>query len=315
MTKTVVKSLFMLLVLALPACTGLVTPDVGSDHEFSMQFGGLKRRYDVHLPAGYDGKTALPVVIYLHGGGGNISGSRNDGWIETANANKFILVSPAGTGELPNRLLTWNAGQWAGGACCGWAYEHQVDDVGFVLTVIDEVSKAYSVDSQRVYVTGMSNGAMLAYRIACEQTDQVAAVAVVASPGIPDGCAPTRPVAVMHIHGTADPCVPYDGGPGGGCARNNRTFEAMPAQAMVDTWRELYSCEANPAITYQNGQASCLTYGPCLGNTEVRFCTIQGGGHTWPDGPQYLPVEIIGPTNGDMGNGQIWEFLSRFKVP
>jgi polyhydroxybutyrate depolymerase len=182
------------------------------------------------------------------------------------------------------------------------------------ITLIDTLPTKFHVDTSRIYITGISNGGMLAYRLACELADKIAAVAVVAPPAIPEGCQPSRPVPVMHIHGTADPCMPYDGGPGGKCIRNSKLFETPGAQAMIDAWREMYACEPEPTTTFARGSAVCETYSPCLGVAQVTLCTIEGGGHTWPSGPQYLPERLVGPTYTDMTNKQLWEFLSEFKL-
>lgn len=301
------------LFLLLPACS-VIQLIGGADHELYLYHDDIKRRYDVYLPEGYNTIKAAPVVIYLHGGGGNVSGARNDGWVETADSQGFVLVSPAGTGEDPKRLLTWNAGSWSTGSCCGYAYENHIDDVGFIAQLIETLPTKFNVDTSRIYITGISNGGMLAYRLACELADKIAAVAVVAPPAIPADCQPSRPVPVMHIHGTADPCVPYDGGPGGKCIRDSNLFETPGALAMIDTWRTLYACAEEPTVTFARGNATCLTYSPCLGIAQVSLCTVEGGGHTWPSGPQYLTARLVGPTYDDMSNKQLWDFLSQFKL-
>ena len=304
---------FPALFLLLSACSWIQIID-GADNELYLYHDDIKRRYDVYLPEGYNEITPSPVVIYLHGGGGNVDGARNDGWVETADRNGFVLVSPAGTGTDPKRLLTWNAGSWPGGTCCGYAYEQDIDDVGFIAQLIETLPTKFNIDTNRIYITGISNGGMLAYRLTCELADKIAAVAAVAPPAIPEGCKPSRPVPVMHIHGTADPCVPYDGGPGGKCIRDSNLFETPGALAMSDAWRTMYACAAEPTVTYARGNATCQNYSPCLGVAQFTLCTIEGGGHTWPDGPQYLPERLVGPAYSDMTNKQVWDFLSQFKL-
>jgi polyhydroxybutyrate depolymerase len=305
--------IIIILSLLLSACSAILE-FTGADYELYLYRNEIKRRYDVYLPEGYNENKATPLVIYLHGGGGNVEGARNDGWNKAANLNGFILVSPAGSGPDPKRLLTWNAGSWEGGTCCGYAYENNIDDVGFISQLIDTLPTKYNVDTSRIYITGISNGGMMAYRLVCELADKIAAVAVVAPPAIPQGCQPSRPVPIMHIHGTADPCVPYDGGPGGKCIRDTNIFETPGAVAMVDTWREMYACTEDSTQTFARGKASCITYSPCLGKAAVSLCTLQDAGHTWPGGPQYLPKRLIGSTSDDLGNAAIWKFLSQFQI-
>jgi polyhydroxybutyrate depolymerase len=308
-------ALLFFLSLALSACDTIFPPESGEDLNFTLKQGELTRRYAVHLPLDYRPDQAYPVVIYLHGGGGSLNSATNDHWPSASDAYGFILLVPAGTGQLPNRLLTWNAGEWAGGSCCDYAFANQVDDVEFIRMMLDDVQQRHLLDTKRIYVTGMSNGAMLAYRLACEMSEQIAAVAAVAAPAVPDGCTPTRPIAVLHIHGTADPCTPYYGGFSGACARNTIGFDSMPAQEVVDFWVESNACASVPETSYQNGRAACDTYRACAGGVEVSFCTLEGGGHTWPGGAQYLPADKIGPVSRDLSNTQIWEFFNRFSLP
>jgi polyhydroxybutyrate depolymerase len=220
----------------------------------------------------------------------------------------FILVIPAGTGPIPDKLLTWNSGVWDGGDCCGYAAENNVDDVGFLSKVIDRVKKRFNVDQDRVYATGISNGGMMSYRLACELSDKIAAVAAVASPAVPADCNPSRPVSIMHIHGTADPCTPFSGGmTDGGIGR--KKFRAQSAKEMADFWVKKNGCPASFEVSYRHGKARCIKYGPCRDATEIILCTIEGGGHTWPSGSQYLPVNRIGPVSYDISFDQIWEFF------
>jgi polyhydroxybutyrate depolymerase len=166
---------------------------------------GRERSYIVYVPPGYDPARATPVVLVFHGGGGHAENARMmTGFDAVADAAGFIVVYPNGTGRLPDRLLTWN-----GGRCCGYALEQNVDDVGFVRALLADLGTVVNVDARRIYAAGMSNGAIMSYRLACELADVIAAIGPVAATQNLDACTPARPVPVLHIHGDADKHAPY----------------------------------------------------------------------------------------------------------
>ena len=287
---------------------------ISGNFDFSMIFDGEQRTYKVHVPMGYDATSPMPLVIFLHGGGGSNESMYNEGIDKYSDTHKFIVVAPNGTSRLKNKLLTWNAGIWSGGECCGYAANKHIDDVGFISALIDEIGAKFSIDGMRIFATGISNGGMMAYRLACELPGKIAAVAPVAPPAIPQGCSPARPISIMHIHGTADPCSPYNGGAGGGCLLNtDTTFTALSAREMVDFWIGQDNITSNPTTIFQKGKAACTSQSN--ENIEVEFCSVEGGGHTWPDGNQYMPVGRIGPVSHDISFDQIWEFFARHQLP
>src|SRR5581483_1221143 len=138
-----------------------------------------------------------PVVLAFHGGGSNAMQMADFcGLNAKADGAGFIVAYPEGSGRLA-RDHTWN-----GGNCCGYAMEQKVDDVGFVRVLLDDLAWRARIDTKRVYATGMSNGAVMAYRLASELADRIAAIAPVAGPMGTATCKPSRPVSVMHFHGT-----------------------------------------------------------------------------------------------------------------
>jgi len=176
----------------------------------TLTYDGRERSYIVHVPPGYDPARPTPVVLVFHGGGGNAENARMmTGFDAGADAAGFIVVYPNGTGRRSDRLLTWN-----GGRCCGYAMEQNVDDVGFVRALLADLGPVANVDARRIYATGMSNGAIMSYRLACELADVVAAIGLVAATQNLDACTPSRPAPVLHIHGDADIHAPYAGGVG-----------------------------------------------------------------------------------------------------
>lgn len=242
---------------------------VGTTTVASIVVGGATRSFRVHVPP--TPKQPAPVVLVLHGGGG--SGEQ----IETKSAEMdpiadregFVAVYPDGTGA----LKTWN-----GGNCCGKAVQDGIDDVAFVSALLDDLASKLCVDERRVFATGMSNGAIFAHRLACELSSRIAAIAPVAGTiGVPT-CAPTRPVPILHVHGTSDGHVPWDGGVG--CGPSVTSFVSVPTS--MEGWRARNGCGATSAITFAQGDGTCTGYDGCAAATVL--CAIDGGGHSWPGG-------------------------------
>lgn len=278
---------------------------------FTLKHDGIAREYDVRLPRSYSPETPMAVVFYFHGGGGSKRAAYRDGVDTYADKFGFILVVPSGTGPFKDKLFTWNSGRWSGwiseGECCGHAGKNNIDDVGFISKVIDEVRGNFSVDENRVYAMGISNGAMMSYRLACELPDKIAAVAAVAPPAVPGICSSSvKPVPIIHIHGTADPCSLYNGGECDSCA-GSKGFVAQSASEMISFWLKKNGCLEQRETVYAKGAAVCLGYQKCI--KPVEFCAIEGGGHTWPSGAQYAPASKIGQVSYDISFDQIWDFF------
>ncbi len=177
----------------------------------SIFFDGRYRTYLLHLPSGYNGNDPLAMIIAMHGGFGSAANLQNQSQLSVkADASNFIVVYPEGV-KSPLKIRTWNAG-W----CCGWASRTNVNDVGFISALIDTLIEKYAVDAKRVYATGMSNGGFMAYRLACELPDKIAATAPVAASMSMTDCTPSRPVPVIHFHSYLDKNAPYPGGIGEG---------------------------------------------------------------------------------------------------
>jgi polyhydroxybutyrate depolymerase len=309
-TKHLIRHACFLVILSLLLCLTSIDAqnNIKEDPHFSLSHDGITRFYNVHLPPDYNKNKSLPVVIYLHGGGGSLRAAYQDGVDKAADKFGFILVIPNGTGPIPDRLLTWNGGKWESDECCGYASDHNIDDVGFIAKMIKEVEAKFNVAKKKIYATGISNGGLMSYRLACELSDQIAAIAPVAPPATPRECSPSRPVSVMHIHGTADPCAPFDGGTTGKCI-GIRTFRAQSAFTVVSFWEKSNKCSTILETVYQKGKAVCKKYTGCQDGSDVELCTVEGMGHAWPSGWQYFPTERIGPVSYDMSFDQIWEFF------
>lgn len=262
-----------------------------SDHV--LEHGGLRRAFRVHLPGRLPLRAA--VVIQLHGGGGNGVGlDRLTRFHELADRERFAVVSPNGYGHY------WNDGRVA---------ESTVDDVGFIATLIDHLAQWLPVDRRRVYVAGISNGAMLAARLAADIPDRIAAFAQVAgtvAADAPQWWQPDRPVPFLQIHGTADPLVPYGGGP---VVVRRRRGPDPGAVLGVDAWAQLIAAHNRAVGPEIDGPVR--RWRGASPQADVEFWRVDGGGHTWPGGFQYLPERIVGPTSHAFdATAAIWRFLS-----
>jgi len=208
----------------------------------------------------------VPLVVALHGGlqpAERLAAST--GLASDGPAQGFAVAFPEGFRR------AWNAGR-----CCGGAARLRIDDVGFVTAIIDRAIGEHGVDPTRVFVTGISNGGHLAYRLAVERSDRIAAIAPVAASLVCDG-RPGEPVSLLHIHGTGDRFVPFGGGIG---ARSLDPTDYAPAREMVDRWRTWMGCSAAAVVTRTAAVTTETWSGPA--GVEVALTTIDGGGHLWP---------------------------------
>lgn len=250
------------------------------DYENSIIVGSEKRSYLVHVPQGYNGQS-LPVVIVFHGGLANAKLSQwNARMVEKGDKDQFFVVYPHGSNGIGKHLLTWNAG-----TCCGLASKENADDIGFVRALIDRLISEYAVDPARIFVTGMSNGGMMAYRVACELSDLVAAAAPV------EGCmlsntsmTATHPISIVAFNGTEDRVVPYSGGAG---SFFGYKIKCPSAKDSIHSWAEHNHCYPL-AQKEESGDVIKETYTGGDDGTEVCLYTLKAG-HTWPGGRSKFP--------------------------
>ena len=310
MKRSIVTLLFSTLALVACARTRIAnTPTAPSARTFipgdstqSLTLAGRERASLVHLPPAI-GNSPLPLVIVLHGGGGNAaSAAKMTGLSALGDKANFIVVYPDGTGRLDDRLLTWNAGN-----CCGYALDNQVDDAGFIRALIEKLARDYPIDARRVYATGISNGGMMAYRLACELSDQIAAIAPVAG-ALNVECKPTQPVSVIAFHDTNDQNVPFNGGAGSKSIDPHPRTDQSVAYAMV-FWAQRDSCGATPTRD-ERGNIVHDTYASCANGTGVELYTVKGGGHAWPGGDR-LTVLLDAPAKEISASAVMWEFFKQ----
>lgn len=230
-----------------------------------VEVDGNLRTYRVFAPPTIERSPSAGLVLALHDAfGGARSFPEVTQLDRAASAGNFVVVYPE------SLVGTWNAG-----SCCGRAVAEGVDDMAFLTAVLDEVMDTYPIDPGRVYAAGASNGAFMAYRMACEAPDRVTAIASVGGAMALEGCAPDQPVSVLAIHGTEDGHVPYEGGQTSGGPI------PVPAQPqLLAWWAELNGCGEDADIEV-DGPATTSSWGGCRAGRSVRLVTIEGGGHTW----------------------------------
>ncbi len=287
------------------------------------------RPYDLVLPDSYDGQTPVPLIVALHGGGGSKESAERTSCSEgqpddesclhvQAQGRGYAVVYPSGTpGGLFGNRRTWNAGGGVGDWRCasGKACEDGIDDVSYIRDLLDDVESRVEVDPGRVFATGLSNGGAMSHRLACEAADIFAAVAPVAGAmqlTTSDVCEPTSPVAVLDVHGTDDPCWKYDGGEPD-CPTGQRGKEHVSVQRTMDEWAAILHCQGDPleaAVPDTSDDGTTTTHVIWQGcDRPLEHLRIEGGGHAWPDGDQYLPERTIGVVPRDWGNERIWSFF------
>jgi polyhydroxybutyrate depolymerase len=223
----------------------------------------------------------------------------------------FVVVYPDGTGRF-RRFLTWNAG-----TCCGNAMIERVDDVGFVLAVLDDCARRTPIDRRRVYATGMSNGAMMAHRLAAAAPERFAAIAPVAGGMVYQRLGPGLAVPVLQIHSVDDPIALYHGGIGSTFPETRSRVLHPGVEEMVQRWADRDGCPAAPRVVETrraaNGQsATHLVWSPCRDGAEVGLWRLTGAGHVWPGAPAHMPRLLGTDTEVIDADQVIWDFVSRF---
>ncbi|HEX8805085.1 MAG TPA: PHB depolymerase family esterase [Acidimicrobiales bacterium] len=292
---------------------GCGTSRVGPGEEATtLLSGGSSRLYIQHVPPAHDGSTPLPLVIDLHG--------FNEGAVAHADYTRlgdygdeqgFVTITPQGRGQV-----------------AAWDTEPGSGDVVFIDDLLDRVEANLCIDLDRVYATGVSNGAMLASTLACDSSDRIAAIAPVAGVAAVPDCAPERPVPIAAFHGTDDPAVRYDGGFGPGVAElptpsdhgptsigASQPLADLPVPEVMDRWAELYGCDAGTEEEHVAEDVTLVTEA-CPGWSAVELYRVEGGGHTWPGArtvelaePLASAVVDAGRTSPVSANALMWAFF------
>ena len=266
----------------------------------SMIHNGIQRDYILYIPAIYDGSTDVPLVLNFHGYGSNANEQMFYGdFRDIADTEGFLLVHPQGT--IKNGDQQWNVGFLGNG--------NTTDDVGFTEALIDELANLYTINLDRVYATGMSNGGFMSFLLACQLSEKIAAVASVTgsmTPDTYDACNAQQPTPILQIHGTGDSNVLYNGDTW------TRSIEDV-----ISYWVNYNNCETSPTTTaltdinrLDGSTVEHIIYSGGDNGVTTEHMKIIGGGHTWPSSAITLPG-----TNQDINASmEIWHFFSRFDI-
>lgn len=270
----------------MPTVTPTSAPIQPMDAERTLSVNSLQRSYLIYIPPGLNDQQHVPLVFIFHGfGESGILARTYTRLDEIASANGFVLVYPNGSG--PSGAFSWN-----GAGCCGYADENQVDDLAFVRAIIADVRTLVSIDDKRIYAAGFSNGALLAYRLACEMSDTFAAIAPVGGLLLYNPCAPKQPVSVLHIHGLQDTRVPF--------TNSGQPFPS--GEQSVAIWVALNGC-TGPQIVEQTEFLTHTSYGPCAPGIAVELYTLNIG-HAWPSSLTIAPLSQT-----------VWNFFATHPKP
>jgi polyhydroxybutyrate depolymerase len=304
----------ILVVLVLLTACGQSGPPSGpanADAIGGVTAGGAVRAYLLHAPAPAP-PGRLPLVLAFHGGTSTPQGMAElTGLDRLADRDGFVVVYPAGIGR------SWNDGRGNTPAAT-----QGVDDVAFVRTLLDQLEARLPIDLGRVYATGISNGAIFSERLGCELSSRISAIAPVAgslATNLAPACHPALPVSMLAINGTADPLVPYGGGHVDGRGSGGDVISAPSAASL---WRGLDGCPGAavtsglPDRAHDGTSVTIQSWSGCAAGAAVELYTVEGGGHTWPGGPQYAPAALVGIASRQLDAGEvIWAFLAAHPRP
>lgn len=278
-----------------------------------INIGSLDRHYIAYIPKDYDGKKPVSLVIMLHGGGGTAKGAMEEtGWTGKADKEGFMVVFPEAVRHdesQPPRFLR-NPQFWNDGSGRAYSGRENIDDIGFFNALIDDLMLSYVIDEHKIFITGFSNGASMAYRAGIELSKRIAAIAPVSGhiwikpPGI------ERTVSVLSITGMADPLNPLYGGES--ITPWGDTEIKPPMADSVKTWAELVNCLGDPEVIRDENGVKTISYGKCGNSAEALFCTIDDLGHVWPGGKSLLHERIVGKGSDKLNaTDTIWEFFKK----
>ncbi|TGK95269.1 poly(3-hydroxybutyrate) depolymerase [Leptospira brenneri] len=280
------------------------------DYTFTFSHGEIPRYYKVHVPKTYSPNKTTPLLLVFHGGGGDMEIQSNDEYyhqISKSEENGHIVIFPNGYSKFKSgKIATWNAGN-----CCADARDKKIDDVGFIKEVLNHATKQLHIDTSKVYSTGMSNGAMMTYRLACEMTDKFAAITTVAGTDNTESCTPSKPISVLHIHAKDDDKVLFYGGAGNSFNDRSLVTDFVSVPKTISKWVGFNECNPVPKRVLEEPGVTCDEYGGCKNDVKVKLCVTESGGHSWPGGKK--PSLFFGsasPSKAIRANDVMWEFFN-----
>lgn len=274
------------------------------DYRFEIEHGGMTRLYRIHVPASYAPDTPTPLLFSFHGGGGNMDVQADDsyyGFVTGSERAGYIAVFPNGYSPFRSgKLATWNAG-----ICCAGARDKNIDDVGFVRQILKHLRQQLNIDERRIYATGMSNGALLSHRLACEMADTFRGIASVAGSDGTLHCQPTRGVDILEIHARDDEFVLFDGGAG---KDSKRLADFVAVPETVARWVRRNQCEPTARRVLDRPGVRCEAYSGCRDGVRVQLCVTDTGGHSWPGGRKVRTGEA--GSTALSATDYMWEFFN-----
>lgn len=276
-----------------------------STSEYSVLNGNETRKYIVHVPTSYDSSQKTPLVLFFHGGEGDMtSASQNYGWQQKSEQSGFIIAFLNGASPLPNgKLATWNAGN-----CCSYARNQNSNDVGFAQAAIADLKNKFNIDADRIFATGFSNGGMLSHRLACEMSGTFRAIAAVAGTDNTVSCSPSQPISILHIHALDDDHVLFNGGAGAVFTNPSQVTDFTSVADTITRWVNRNNMNASGTRVLTVPGAYCDLYTSSQNSTEVKLCVTETGGHSWPGSAQSIATQAIS------GNDMIWSFFQSQSV-
>ncbi len=312
------------------AATPELAPMAGS-YTFHLTYGGRARDYRLHVPPAASSGQPLPLVLNLHGATQNgFLEELQTGMDNSADQNGYLVAYPDGTRiskvltpdpVAKNAQYGWNAGQ-----CCGLPVTRHINDVGFLEKVIADIAAQTPVDLRRVYMTGISNGGMMAYAMASEASDHVAAVSSISGQVELPTIHPSRPVPTLEFHSLDDPIAKWAGVP------NQDPRLRLSVMEGIDQWVKADGCTSRAVtgttIVGATGSISAgetatpVTYRGCRAGTEVALWRFTGSGHVWPGsllntGPK--STWLLGGVGRGIvlvdANEAMWQFFQRYQIP
>src|SRR3990172_5864819 len=307
------RILAFIVMLVVPLLISVVFYKFFYSRDFKFTYNGTPRSYRLHIPGGTDPSLKMPLIIVLHGLGDNPWIMEvHTGLSRLADRHQFMVVYPYGTGGLQNKYMSWNAG-----SCCATAMVEDIDDVGFINALTDNLVSRYSVDPDRIYLTGYSNGAMLVHRLAAQTPGKFAAASVV-SGSIAGASYPTfkyyslpspkRPFPIIMFHGEEDQVVPFAGG--------ENVYSLQPGLAKFSSFSDTLAYWANanhcplPEITKPASGVTLRNYSDCETGEAVLGYSLSNRGHIWPGS---IVEGLIYGNAGRLDAGEIsWEFFQKY---
>lgn len=274
-----------------------------------IEIKGMARYYNLYVPKNFNSNKSYPLVFNLHGGAGDMniqSEDKNYQQLSTADKYDYIAIMPNGYSDFASgRLATWNAGK-----CCGKARDINIDDISFFKAMIEKTKSQINIDPKKIFAGGMSNGAMMSYRLACEMSDVFSGIASVAGTDNTSNCTLKRPISIFHTHAKDDDHVKFDGGIGEGAVNEEFITNFTSVPDTIKKWVALNQCQPIAKKIDEGKGYYCDRYEDCKGGAIVQLCVTETGGHSWPGGGSPRRLKKKNTFTGFSATEKNWLFFS-----